>query len=83
MFKDGTAAKLYDNTCAGVVDLHFQWMQQFGIDGVLVQRFLGALGDTTFLTVRLVYLLALGGINACLVETDKRRIGPRPRPVFG
>jgi hypothetical protein len=44
-------AKLYDNTCEGVVDKHFQWMQQLGIDGILVQRFLGALDDNTFITV--------------------------------
>ncbi|PTB41834.1 hypothetical protein M441DRAFT_46943 [Trichoderma asperellum CBS 433.97] len=50
-FANGTTAKLYDNTCAGVVDLHFKWMQQYGIDGVLVQRFYGALSDATFLTV--------------------------------
>lgn len=50
-FANGTTAKLYDNTCAGVVDLHFKWMQQYGIDGVFVQRFYGALSDATFLTV--------------------------------
>lgn len=48
---NGKAAQLYDNTCEGVVDLHFQWMQQAGVDGVVVQRFLSALNDATFTTV--------------------------------
>jgi hypothetical protein len=30
-------------------------MQQYGIDGVLVQRFYGALSDATFLTVGLLF----------------------------
>jgi hypothetical protein len=48
---DGSKAQLYDNTCDGVVDLHFKWMQQVGVDGVLVQRFLGSTGDASFTTV--------------------------------
>lgn len=48
---NGSMAQLYDNTCEGVVDLHFKWMQQVGVDGVLVQRFLGAVGDASFTTV--------------------------------
>lgn len=50
-YPNGTTAKLYDNACAGVVDQHFKWMQQYGIDGVFVQRFYGALSDATFLAV--------------------------------
>ena len=38
-YADGDNATLYDNTCPGVVDKHFEWMQQYGLDGVLVQRF--------------------------------------------
>jgi hypothetical protein len=47
----GATAQLYDNTCEGVVDLHFKWMQQVGVDGVLVQRFLGSFNDASFITV--------------------------------
>ncbi|KAH8807611.1 hypothetical protein F5884DRAFT_731483 [Xylogone sp. PMI_703] len=47
----GATAQLYDNTCEGVVDLHFKWMQQAGVDGVLVQRFLGAFKDASFITI--------------------------------
>jgi hypothetical protein len=36
---NGTVVKLYENAADGVVDLHFQWMQSYGLDGVLIQRF--------------------------------------------
>ena len=52
-FANGTNATLYDNTCEGVVDAHFRWMQEYGVDGVIVQRFRSALNDTSFITVRL------------------------------
>ncbi|KAH8820240.1 hypothetical protein F5884DRAFT_40722 [Xylogone sp. PMI_703] len=48
---NGSPAKLYDNTCEGVVDLHFNWLQQFGIDGTINQRFLGSINDATFTTI--------------------------------
>ncbi|KAL7894234.1 hypothetical protein HDV63DRAFT_412833 [Trichoderma sp. SZMC 28014] len=48
---NGQPVQLYDNTCEGVVDLHFQWMQQYGIDGVIVQRFLSHLSDASFITI--------------------------------
>src|SRR5579862_4222129 len=38
---DGTPISLYSSIDPGVVDLHFRWMAQYGIDGAAVQRFIG------------------------------------------
>ncbi|EJD35932.1 hypothetical protein AURDEDRAFT_175010 [Auricularia subglabra TFB-10046 SS5] len=38
-FPNGTTAQLYTSTCDGVVDTHFRWMRENGLDGVFVQRF--------------------------------------------
>ena len=38
-FGDGTTSKLYSAYKADVTDKHFSWMQQYGIDGVALQRF--------------------------------------------
>lgn len=37
---NGSAIKLYENAADGVVDLHVQWMKDYGLDGVLIQRFI-------------------------------------------
>ncbi len=36
----GKPAYLYSPQTAAIVDRHFQWMQTYGLDGVLLQRFL-------------------------------------------
>lgn len=39
-FSDGTRARLFSSRDASTVDTHFRWMQEYGIDGVFVQRFI-------------------------------------------
>ena len=36
----GSVVHLYENAAHGVVDLHFKWMRDYGLDGVLIQRFI-------------------------------------------
>ncbi|MDB5125550.1 MAG: xylosidase [Mucilaginibacter sp.] len=38
---DGSYARLYSSYDASSVETHFKWMQQYGVDGVFVQRFIG------------------------------------------
>lgn len=37
----GLPAKLFSSVKSDVIDLHFSWMKQYGIDGIALQRFLG------------------------------------------
>ena len=45
MTKDGKPAKLYSAHDYSSVNLHFKWMQQYGIDGVFMQRFVGEIAN--------------------------------------
>jgi hypothetical protein len=38
---NGQPAKFFSSADKSTVDLHFKWMQQYGVDGVFVQRFYG------------------------------------------
>lgn len=38
-YADGSTAYVYTNMQPGVMDLHFKWMKECGIDGVFMQRF--------------------------------------------
>jgi hypothetical protein len=38
-------AKVFSSLSPGIVDTHFRWMQEYGLDGVVVQRFLADIQD--------------------------------------
>lgn len=42
---DGRPAQLYASASPAVVDRHFEWMREHGIDGVFLQRFAAELSD--------------------------------------
>jgi hypothetical protein len=44
-YPDGKPAHLFSSANSNTVDRHFRWMQQYGIDGVLLQRFVVDLHD--------------------------------------
>nr|WP_315146485.1 glycoside hydrolase family 71/99-like protein [uncultured Flavobacterium sp.] len=39
---DGSTARFFSSDDQSTVDLHFKWMQQYGVDGVFMQRFFNA-----------------------------------------
>jgi hypothetical protein len=39
LLKDGSRARFFSSLDKSTVDLHFKWMQQYGVDGVFMQRF--------------------------------------------
>ncbi len=41
---NGTLSKLFSSSGQTVIDKHFQWMRDYGIDGAAVQRFIGGIG---------------------------------------
>ncbi|MDD4921096.1 MAG: glycoside hydrolase family 71/99-like protein [Bacteroidales bacterium] len=43
--KDQTVAKVFSSYDKSTVDLHFQWMREYGVDGVFMQRFFSYLRE--------------------------------------
>ncbi|WP_217605043.1 glycoside hydrolase family 71/99-like protein [Chitinophaga sp. GbtcB8] len=39
VLKDGSKARFFSSLDKSTVDLHFKWMQEYGVDGVFMQRF--------------------------------------------
>lgn len=39
---DGSGARFFSSTDKSTIDTHFKWMQQYGVDGVFMQRFFSA-----------------------------------------
>ncbi len=37
---DGSTARFFSSTDKSTIDLHFKWMEEYGVDGVFMQRFL-------------------------------------------
>lgn len=54
---DGSPAVLFSNYNEQTVLRHFQWMEQYSIDGVAIQRFVSQLSDPSLLRVRNQILL--------------------------
>ena len=48
----GAPAKLFGSWSDGVIETHFRWLVDNGIDGVAVQRFISELGDPRYLRQR-------------------------------
>ncbi|TFG42316.1 MAG: xylosidase [Bacteroidia bacterium] len=45
-FEDGTSAYVFSSFDQSTTDLHFSWMQEYGIDGVFMQRFVSTIKGT-------------------------------------
>ncbi len=45
---DGKPAKLYDSNTQDVINTHFKWMREYGIDGAALQRFVGYVGGVIY-----------------------------------
>ncbi|MEI3341960.1 MAG: hypothetical protein V8R52_07295 [Coprobacter fastidiosus] len=43
VYPDNSQAYFFSSSDEETVDLHFKWMQQYGIDGVFIQRFISSI----------------------------------------
>lgn len=49
---NGKPSRLFSSSVPATTNLHFSWMQNYGIDGVALQRFAHELRDPNFLSLR-------------------------------
>ena len=85
-YPNGSSAQLFSDENAKTVDRHFAWMQQYGIDGVFVQRFaLDAFGNQTLphLNTVLDHCRASanqhGRVYAVMYDLSGIQVGQMPR----
>lgn len=45
-YEDGTFAEVFSPQDRSTVDVHFRWMQEYGLDGVFMQRFVAEIART-------------------------------------
>lgn len=45
---DGKPAKLFDSNTQDVINTHFGWMKEYGIDGAAIQRFVTGIGRVVY-----------------------------------
>ena len=45
VYEDGTPAPVFSAYDASTTDTHFRWMQEYGLDGVFMQRFVGEIAN--------------------------------------
>ena len=85
-YPDGKPAHLFSSANPKTVDRHFQWMRQYGIDGVFLQRFVVNLKDRSVDQV-LANVQGVGrpnGSGVCpLLRPDRRPEGQGVRPARG
>jgi hypothetical protein len=46
------SAPVFSSLNPGVMDLHFKWLQDYSLDGMFLQRFLGEVQDSRFFAIR-------------------------------
>lgn len=63
-FPDGQPATLFSSAHPRTVQRHFRWMRDYGVDGVMVQRFLTELRRSSFQTV-------LNNVRVSAAETER------------
>jgi hypothetical protein len=51
-YANGDVARLFSSTYSSVTNKHFEWLRDYKLDGVFLQRFLGEIKDPNFFRIR-------------------------------